>query len=50
MNNTQIKNSDARIFPYYKGEYMGKSEVEYGFSKYLDIADKKKNAPITGAF
>ena len=32
MNNTQIKNGDVRIFPFYKGEYMGKSEVEYGFS------------------
>ena len=32
MNNTQIKNSEVRIFPFYKGEYMGRSEVEYGFS------------------
>lgn len=32
MNNTQIKNGDVRIFPYYKGKYMGKSGVEYGFS------------------
>lgn len=32
MNNTQIKNGDVRIFPFYKGEYMGRSEVEYGFS------------------
>ena len=22
MNNTQIKNGDVRIFPYYKGEYI----------------------------
>ena len=32
MNNTQIKNGEIRIFPFYKGEYMGKSEVEFGFS------------------
>ena len=32
MNNAQIKNGDVRIFPYYKGKYMGKSEVEFGFS------------------
>jgi hypothetical protein len=32
MNSEQIKNGDVRIFPFYKGEYMGKSGVEYGFS------------------
>jgi hypothetical protein len=32
MNNAQIKNGEVRIFPYYKGEYMGKSDVEFGFS------------------
>lgn len=32
MNDTQIKNGEIRIFPFYKGEYMGKSEVEFGFS------------------
>ena len=32
MNSEQIKNGDIRIFPFYKGEYMGKSGVEYGFS------------------
>ena len=32
MNSTQIKNGEVRIFPYYKGEYMGRSDVEFGFS------------------
>lgn len=32
MNNEQIKSGDIRIFPFYKGKYMGKSGVEYGFS------------------
>ena len=32
MNDKQIKNGEVRIFPYYKGEYWGKSEVEFGFS------------------
>jgi hypothetical protein len=32
MNSEQIKNGDIRIFPFYKGKYMGKSGVEYGFS------------------
>lgn len=32
MNNTQIKNGEVRIFPYYKGKYYGWSEVEFGFS------------------
>ena len=31
MNNTQIKNGQVRIFPYYKGKYYGWSEVEFGF-------------------
>ena len=44
MNNTQIKNGDVRIFPYYKGEYMGKSGVEYGFSN--EASARKYMKPI----
>ena len=44
MNNTQIKNGDVRIFPYYKGKYMGKSEVEYGFSN--EASARKYMKPI----
>ena len=44
MNNTQIKNGDVRIFPYYKGEYMGKSGVEYGFSN--EVSARKYMKPI----
>ena len=45
MNNTQIKNGDVRIFPYYKGEYMGKSEVEYGFSNKQSARKYMKQIP-----
>ena len=45
MNNTQIKNGDVRIFPYYKGEYMGKSEVEYGFSNEQSARKYMKQIP-----
>ena len=45
MNYDQIKNSEERIFPFYKGKYMGKTEL--GFSnrssaqKFMnDIPDK----------
>ena len=44
MNNAQIKNGDVRIFPYYKGKYMGKSEVEYGFSN--EASARKYMKPI----
>lgn len=44
MNNTQIKNGEVRIFPFYKGEYMGKSEVEYGFSN--EASARKYMKPI----
>ena len=44
MNNTQIKNGNVRIFPYYKGEYMGKSGVEYGFSN--EASARKYMKPI----
>ena len=45
MNNAQIKNGDVRIFPYYKGEYMGKSEVEYGFSNEQSARKYMKQIP-----
>ena len=45
MNNTQIKNGEVRIFPYYKGEYMGKSEVEYGFSNEQSARKYMKQIP-----
>ena len=32
MNFEQIKNEEVRIFPFYKGEYMGRSDVTFGFS------------------
>ena len=44
MNNAQIKNGEIRIFPYYKGKYMGKSEVEYGFSN--EASARKYMKPI----
>ena len=44
MNDTQIKNGEIRIFPFYKGEYMGKSEVEYGFSN--EASARKYMKPI----
>ena len=45
MNNTQIKNGDVRIFAYYKGEYMGKSEAEYGFSNEQSARKYMKQIP-----
>lgn len=45
MNDNQIKNGDIRIFPYYKGEYMGKSEVEFGFSNKKSALKYMKDVP-----
>lgn len=45
MNDTQIKNGEIRIFPFYKGEYMGKSEVEYGFSNIQSARKYMKPIP-----
>jgi hypothetical protein len=45
MNNTQIKNGEIRIFPYYKGEYWGKSEVEFGFSNKSSALKYMKEIP-----
>lgn len=46
MNDTQIKNGEIRIFPFYKGEYMGKSEVEYGFSNEASARTYMKPIPV----
>jgi hypothetical protein len=45
MNNTQIKNGEVRIFPYYKGEYWGRSEVEFGFSNKSSALKYMKEIP-----
>lgn len=45
MNNTQIKNGEIRIFPYYKGEYWGRSEVEFGFSNKSSALKYMKEIP-----
>lgn len=45
MNYDQIKNNEERIFPFYKGKYMGKTELGFSNKKsaqkfMLDIPDK----------
>ena len=45
MNNSQIKNGEVRIFPYYKGEYMGRSDVEFGFSNKNSALKYMKDVP-----
>lgn len=44
MNVDQIKNGEVRIFPFYKGRYMGKSDVQFGFSS--EASARKYMEPI----
>ena len=45
MNLDQIKNNEVRIFPYYKGEYWGRSDVEFGFSNKNSALKYMKQIP-----